>query len=93
LINLGFTRAQAPTLSVSVGAGFCGAGNNCYQKTIIDHMPPGFTVYSIAITACAVILGYLVHHYEPNRTLALLMTNLLALTALLAIVSKIPWTE
>jgi hypothetical protein len=54
-------------------------------------MPSSFIVYAVAIIACAISLGFLVHRYERNRSLALLLTNLLALTALLAIASKITW--
>jgi MFS family permease len=50
-----------------------------------------FAVYALAIIACAICLGYLMHRYERNRSLAILLTNLLALTALLAIASKITW--
>jgi hypothetical protein len=56
-------------------------------------MPASFTTYAIAITATAVGLGYLVHTYERNRTASFVLINLLVLTAVLTIVSKIPWTE
>jgi hypothetical protein len=57
------------------------------------YMPASFTTYAIALTATAVCLGYLVHTYERNRTASFVLINLLVLAAILAIVSKIPWTE
>ncbi len=58
-----------------------------------ERMSADFILFAVAISACAMSLGYLVHQYERNRSLALLLTNLLALTAVLAIASKIARVE
>jgi hypothetical protein len=55
-------------------------------------MHDSFTAFAIAVIASAAGLAYLVNVYERNRTVSFVLINLLALTAILAIVSKIPWT-